>query len=254
MNDQTMENFTSDQTDDEKQEHVIQANEYLEIVKNLAFAAIIAFAAGWLITIVASMVVGYAEIPTMGEMRVNGEGEEYFHAYYPDFRKYAITSAESPHGTEKSKFGEMGNIATGLYIYSICNAFHWMLELKIKNYGIILLIPFFTFIGAGILLYLKFLPTQYRIQDNAVMYTVGLAVIHSILVMLFVLMFYYWKPTFASLYASRYVYVGQLLGLTLPSAFVILMTNVVYGATAGAIVNGLISLGLLPTAENHVDQ
>ncbi len=241
MNEQTIEQSS------QHLEAAFSMEDFKTVLKRIAFMAFVAFVAGWLITIIASMMVGYGKIPTMGEVRVNAKGNEYFHAYYPDFRKYAISSAESPHKVEKSKFGEMGPIATGLYIYSISNAFHWMLELKMQNFGIILLFPFFTFIGGGVLLYMKFLPPHLRKKENTVLYTTGIAVIHSLILMVFLLLFYYSSSTFASLYSRDYVYVGQLLGLTLPSAGIILMTNVVFGTLAGAILNGLLSLGMIST-------
>jgi len=182
----------------------------------------------------------------MGVVRTNAQGNEVFQPYYPDFRKYAVETPNSPHRTEESKFSQIGMLGTGLYIYSISNAFHWMLELKFQNFGVILLFPFFMLIGSMILIYLKWLPPDSRQAANMVPFTVGMSAIHAIILIVFVALFAMTDATFYSLYDDRYVYVGQLLGLALPSAFIILGTNLFFGAVAGAVLNFIARIGILP--------
>lgn len=206
-----------------------------DIFLRLCMISLLAFVAGYILTVVATSAVGYVDLPNSGEIRKNANGIEYFYPYYTDFYRFALPTDDSPFRQTDSYFKRVGLLGTSLYIYGISNALHWIMEMKIQNFQAILLIPWLVLLGA-LFVFLKFsLPLQYQTSDRVMGYAVSISLLHGTVLIIFLALSGVISDNFRALYDNQFLYVGQILGIAIPSMFIILCTSLFYGTVIGGV-------------------
>ncbi len=198
---------------------------------------LVAFVSGYLITIIMTdLVIQYDELVLSGEKWVDNNGKERFRHYYPDLRLYVVKFGPDQ-VPQESKFSQMGILGTGLYFYGIINALHWIIEFKLQYLGGLVTIPFIVLLIGSVILNFKVLPSEYLSERTIFLSALFMSMVHALLLIILIILGILISPTYSSLLDMPFHNVGQIFGLLLPSAFIILLTNMVYGGIIGGILS-----------------
>lgn len=198
---------------------------------------LVAFVSGYLITVIMTdLVIQYDELVLSGEKWVDNNGKERFRHYYQDFRPYVVKYGPDQVPVE-SKFTHIGVLGTGIYFYGIINALHWIIEFKLQYLGGLVTVPFIVLLISSVLLNFKVIPSELLTERTLFLSCLFMSIIHALMVILFILVANFISPTFSSLLDTPFHNVGQIFGLLLPSACIILLTNMVYGGIIGGILS-----------------
>lgn len=211
------------------------------LIRALMMAGILLIA-GFAMTLIASVVYDYKDLPHKGEIQYTSNNAQTFYPYYPNLRKFAIVNDPAQPGTE-SMFSKMGALGTGFFLYSVINTFHWIMEIGFSSLGNMILIPIIVLVVGSAVFYFKILPRSLQKPDNALAVGIGISMLHSlILVVLFILVLQI-SPTFHSVFRRPYFYSGDILVTTTRAGMpILLMTGFAYGAVAGGILYALVSV------------
>lgn len=212
----------------------------MDIALKIVLTAIVMFIAGLIITLASQEIIGYKDFPNTGRITSQADGTPVFTAKFKFFRNFIYSSKDVPLGQEDNKFKRAGLLGRGLFFYSVLNAPHWIWEVGYNNLrGLVLYPLFIILIGAGF--FFKLLPESLKTSKNALSFSVAIAVLHSLIVAIVLLVSTSLSVTFRSLFDPPF-YIGELTGALLPAYFIIVFTGLLYGAIAGGLLSGYLSL------------
>lgn len=205
-----------------------------QIGKSFVIVLAAMVAVGLLLTLIGNELKQFSQLPNMGQVMVDKEGNEFFAAQYQHMRRFALPGEGDMFMTETNRLKEAGLIGRAMYMYTIINTINWALEFRLSYLGGMVLIPFFV-LAAGIsVFYFVFLPHRARTQDSAIFFAIAFSSAHAAVVIAIMTFLNLISSNMGAMYQYPVLgYSGQMIGYVLPGAFVLLLTNVFYGAVIG---------------------
>ncbi len=207
---------------------------------------------GFTMTLIASVVYDYKDLPHKGEVQYTSNNAQTFYPYYPNLRKFAIVNDPTQPGTE-SMFTRLGALGTAFFLYSVINTFHWIMEIGLSCLGNMILIPIIVLVVGSAVFYFKMLPRSLQKPDNALAVGIGISMLHSLILVILFILALQLSPTFQSVFRRPYFYSGDILMTTTRAGMpILLMTGFAYGAVAGGILYALVQVRMfLYGEESH---
>ncbi|MDP8244765.1 MAG: hypothetical protein P9L94_11830 [Candidatus Hinthialibacter antarcticus] len=197
---------------------------------------------GFLLTTIVTETKQFRALPNKGSVQTDNEGNQYFGAQYTGMRRFSYVTQDDHFASETNYLKDIGVLGTGFYIYTITNAFHWSLEFQSGYLGVLVWIPFLVIAAGCSFFYFYFLPKRAQSRDSAIFFSTLFSGMHAAVLIVFMFLFASISSSFSALYNVPVLNNGgQMIGLMLPGAFVLFMTNIFYGAIVGVIL-GFVSL------------
>ncbi|MGC9326077.1 MAG: hypothetical protein ACP5I1_00440 [Candidatus Hinthialibacter sp.] len=219
----------------------VHVNAWSIFARAAAVAAVV-FLAGFVLTLISSVVFDFKELPHKGMIQYGSDRNQIFYPYYPNLRKFAIVDNPAQAGSE-SLFTQIGDLGTGFFLYSVINTFHWVMEIGFSSLGGMVLIPLMVLVAGAAIFFYKMLPYSLQKPDAALTSGIGISMIHSLLVVVIFILALQISPTFQSMFRGPYFYSGDVLMTTTRAGIpILLLTGFAYGAIAGGILYAWVSI------------
>lgn len=192
---------------------------------------------GLILTIIGTEAKQFRALPNMGSIQSDNEGNQFFSAQYSGMRRFSYSTKEDPYASQTNYLKDVGILGAGFYIYSITNAFHWTLEFQSGYLGALVWVPLLVIAAGCSIFFFYFLPKRARTRDSAIFFATLFSGMHAVVMIVLMFLFAAMSSSFGALYEVPVLnYGGQMTGLMLPGAFVLLMTNIFYGAIVGVVL------------------
>ncbi len=216
---------------------------YKQFIISIASLTLAIFITGFILATISAHFSDFKSKPNRGDVLYNTTTKVpvTFRPYYPKLRKFAISDKGWEAGSE-SQFSRHGTMLTGLFFHIVINAFHWTLEMKFHNLGLMVIIPLFLLFIGNFIFFFKIIPRSKRTQESAVTYSTVLGLSHAFLILIVYISFNFANPGFGALFGAPYLYAGAQMSIMIPSALVIMLTGFTYGAICGGVISGLVFL------------
>ncbi|GEM_PF-4287706 len=207
-----------------------------QILFRICMITLVIFLGGLFFTTISVELIGYRNLPNLGEIVQRDNGSIVFQEYYPVFRRLAIVDTPGIAGSD-NYLNRVGMLGTGIFFYAVLNAPHWIFEINFRNIGALFLVPFFSVLIGSFFFYFYLIPSSMQTSQRAVSLPSLIGLLHAGFMSLVVVAAYLFKPDFSILFSNLSLYSGQIIGRMLPGVYIMLLTGILYGAIAGGILS-----------------